>query len=104
MADPLSIAAGVAGLLTLSSAIVETGFHFINSEGLASKELAELVKEIAYLNGLLLQIVFFQSARSASLGNERTTFVEQIILFRPRLSMVGYYSTWINTELHLDNP
>lgn len=69
MADPLSIASGIAGLLTLSSAVVGVGYRFIHGVASAPREFAELIREIAYLNSLVSQIVSFQFERPTILDN-----------------------------------
>ncbi|CAI6281679.1 unnamed protein product [Periconia digitata] len=69
MADPLSIASGVAGILTLSSAVVGAGYRFIHSVSSAPREFAELIREVAYLNSLVSQIVSFQVGRAPILDD-----------------------------------
>lgn len=50
MADPLSIAAGAAGLISLSGTILAEGYHYIKSVQEAPTQLRCLLSEIAGLN------------------------------------------------------
>lgn len=53
MAEPLSIASGVAGIITLSNAVVAAGYSYFNSVRSAPEDLKDLVREIALLNMLI---------------------------------------------------
>lgn len=55
MAEPLSIASGVAGIITLSSAVVAANYTYFSSVRSASEDLKNLVREISLLNTLVLQ-------------------------------------------------
>ena len=56
MADPLSIASGVAGLLTLAAALVQTGSAFISSIRDCPDEVQQLVTEVSVLTAVLGQL------------------------------------------------
>jgi hypothetical protein len=57
MAEPLSIASGVAGLIALSSAVVAAGYKYFSSVRSAPEELKELVRVITLLHTLVSQLV-----------------------------------------------
>jgi hypothetical protein len=57
MAEPLSIASGVAGIITLSSAVVAAGYKYLSSVRSAPEDLKKLIQEIAALNTLISQLV-----------------------------------------------
>lgn len=57
MAEPLSIASGVAGIITLSSAVVAASYKYFSSVRSAPEDLKKLVREISLLNTLILQFV-----------------------------------------------
>jgi hypothetical protein len=57
MADPISIGSGIAGLISLSSAVLAAGFHYVNSVSSAPEDFKNLVRETASLSGLLSQFV-----------------------------------------------
>ena len=57
MAEPLSIASGIAGLITLSSAVVAAGYKYLSSVASAPQDLQDLIREIASLNTVLSQLV-----------------------------------------------
>lgn len=53
MAEPLSIASGVAGIITLSSAVVAAGYKYFSSVRSAPEDLKDLIREISLLNTLI---------------------------------------------------
>jgi len=53
MADPLSIAASIAGLISLAQSIVKEGYSYIRTAQGYPDELSELVTEVTTLTGLL---------------------------------------------------
>ena len=57
MADPLSIASGIAGLVTLSSAVLAAGYQYLESVLSAPDDLRNLVRETAALNVVLSQLI-----------------------------------------------
>lgn len=59
MAEPLSIASGIAGLITLSTAVLAAGYEYLNSVSRAPEEFKGLVSEIACLNTVLSQVISF---------------------------------------------
>lgn len=66
MAEPLSIASGIAGVITLSSAIATAGYKFTSSVKSAPEELKGLVDETKYLSTLLSQLGHFQVSHPVS--------------------------------------
>ena len=67
MADPLSIASGVAGLLTLAAALVQTGSEYTSSVRNCPNEVQQLVAEVSILTAVLGQL----SALAARCSVER---------------------------------
>jgi hypothetical protein len=63
MADPLSIAAGIAGLLAFTGAVISKGYS-VASRGAEMRHLATLLREAANLSGILAGV----NARLSSLG------------------------------------
>lgn len=53
MADPLSIASGIAGLVTLADVVFNRAYHYAKVVKSAEKEIKELVATIQLLSGLL---------------------------------------------------
>ncbi len=53
MADPLSVAASIAGLLALAEFIVIEGRDFIKDATNAKKEVEDLITEVISLSGVL---------------------------------------------------
>ena len=53
MADPLSIAGSVAGIISLSDAVFRKLFRYVKDVKNADKEVRELKNEVASLNGVL---------------------------------------------------
>jgi hypothetical protein len=67
MADPLSIAAGIAGLLAFTGAVISKGCSVasaVASGGAEMRHLATLLRETANLSGILAGV----NARLSSLG------------------------------------
>jgi hypothetical protein len=56
MADPLSLAASLAGLCTLAEAVVRTTRQFVKAVRGSEKEIAKLISSTAQLYGILEQI------------------------------------------------
>lgn len=59
MAEPLSIASGIAGLITLSAAVLTAGYNYVNSVSSAPADFKSLIRETASLNGLLSKFVSY---------------------------------------------
>jgi hypothetical protein len=57
MANALSIASGIAGLITLSSSIVVAGYKYADSMSSAPDDLKSLLRETASLNSVLSQLL-----------------------------------------------
>ena len=53
MADPLSISASVAGLITLADVVIGRSFKYVKSCRSAAKDAARLIKEVQSLLGIL---------------------------------------------------
>lgn len=57
MVEPLSITSGIAGLITLSTAVLATGYKYLNSVSSAPEDFKSLVRETASLNAVLSQLI-----------------------------------------------
>jgi hypothetical protein len=57
MANALSIASGIAGLISLSSSVVVAGYKYVDSMSSAPDELKSLLRETASLNSVLSQLL-----------------------------------------------
>ena len=57
MADGISIASGIAGLVTLSAAVLAAGYKYVSSVSSASQDFRNLIRETASLNAVLSQLV-----------------------------------------------
>lgn len=68
MSDPLSIAAGLVGLLSFSASIVSRGYNFTQAALNAPKEVARIIDRVAALN-IVLEAVY-QLETSTPQGNE----------------------------------
>jgi hypothetical protein len=53
MADPLSTAASIAGLVSLAQVIVKEGYGYLRTAKGCPDELSELVREVTSITGLL---------------------------------------------------
>ncbi|KIV87712.1 hypothetical protein PV11_03241 [Exophiala sideris] len=53
MADPLSISASVAGLITIADAVIRNGYRYVKAATKARKVVAALVNEVNLLSGTL---------------------------------------------------
>lgn len=56
MADPLSIAASVGGLITLAQVIIGKGYSYCNTVKDCPKEINDLLNEVTPLSGVLLAL------------------------------------------------
>ncbi|KAH7363690.1 hypothetical protein BKA66DRAFT_552081 [Pyrenochaeta sp. MPI-SDFR-AT-0127] len=65
MAEPFSIASGIAGIITLSSAVVTAGYKYFSSVRSAPNDLKDLIREIASLNTLASQLVAYSLSPDA---------------------------------------
>lgn len=72
MADPLSVASGIAGLLALSGTILATGYKYVHDVKDAPQELRLLLRETAALDAMLDQVRALASRK----GTARSTFSE----------------------------
>lgn len=70
MAEPVSIASGIAGLITLSSAIMAAGYKYVDAVSSAQDDLRSLIREIATLNTVLSQLVSHSLSLSPTQGNQ----------------------------------
>lgn len=57
MVEPLSITSGIAGLITLSTAVLAAGYKYLNSVSSAPEDFKSLVRETASLNAVLSQLI-----------------------------------------------
>jgi hypothetical protein len=57
MADPLSIAASVAGLISLGTSIAQGGYSYLSAARAAPKEIVQLLSQISALNIVLSQVL-----------------------------------------------
>ena len=74
MADPLSIAASIAGLLALCGKIISEGYTFANSVHNCPKELPLYLQEIS-----LLSAVFAQFTALASANTQPASALQQVV-------------------------
>lgn len=70
MADPLSIASAIAGLLALSGTILSSGYKYVHDVKDAPQELRQLLRDTAALDALLDQL----RALTSREGAVRSTF------------------------------
>ena len=59
MAEPLSIASGIAGLITLATAVLAAGYKYLNSFSSAPEDFKSLVRETACLSAVLSQLISY---------------------------------------------
>jgi hypothetical protein len=57
MAEPLSIASGIAGLISLSATVLTAGYNYLNGVSSAPEDFTSLIREIASLNVVLSQLI-----------------------------------------------
>jgi len=67
MADPLSISASIAGLITIADVVISRGYKFVKAVRDADKAVAALINETNLLSGTL------HSLRNIAEGLERDT-------------------------------
>lgn len=70
MADPLSISASIAGLVTLADAIYRTAFKYAKSAKNAQREIADLATETRDLAGVLHRLSLLASALEVDADDE----------------------------------
>lgn len=80
MAEPLSIASGIAGLITLSTAVLATGYKYVNSVSSAPEDLKSLVRETASLSAVLSQLISHSLSEQTVQQIGSHTFVQQDVL------------------------
>lgn len=80
MAEPLSIASGIAGIITLSSAVVATGYKYLDSVSSAPEELKDLICEIASINSLLSQLISHSVSQNLGLQDAFDALAQQNVL------------------------
>lgn len=83
MADPLSIAASIAGLITLGTSIAQGGYSYLSAARAAPKEIVQLLNQTSALNIVLSQLlpismIPISSSKSHALAalNQRGTLDE----------------------------
>ena len=59
MAEPISMASGVAGLVTLSAAVLTAGYKYLSSVSSAPEDFKGLIRETASLNTVLAQLISY---------------------------------------------
>lgn len=73
MSDPFSIASGLAGLLSLSAAILSQGYCYVSSVSSAPEELYFLLDGTAALNTVLRQLsTLAANVQQSTLGGNTT--------------------------------
>ncbi|KAF2827073.1 hypothetical protein CC86DRAFT_416916 [Ophiobolus disseminans] len=80
MAEPLSIVSGIAGIVTLSGAVVAAGYRYINAVASAPKDVRDVVREVAALSALLSQLVAQSLPPSPSSRYVFDTLVRQNVI------------------------
>ncbi len=80
MADPLSIASGIAGLVTLSAAVLAAGYKYVNSLSSAPEDFKSLIRETASLSAILSQLISHSLSTQKVQQISSYTLVQQDIL------------------------
>ncbi|KAF2678036.1 hypothetical protein K458DRAFT_395334 [Lentithecium fluviatile CBS 122367] len=80
MAGPLSIASGIAGIITLSSAVVAARYKYINSVLAAPEDFKELARDIAFMNTILSQLVSLSLLPTSSSRHAFSALTDQKVL------------------------
>jgi hypothetical protein len=86
MADPLSISASIAGLLSIADIIIRNGYNFIRESKGAEETVARLISEVNNLSGILYSLRnvvqrFEDDKTLSSLRRKFTTFSHVIKRF-----------------------
>jgi len=81
MADPLSVAASVTGLLTLAATALTKGYAILRSLQGSSKEVERLLTELSQLTGLLcaLSAQKEQAERTTEVEGPRNAEISQVL-------------------------
>lgn len=79
MTDPLSIASGVAGIITLSSAVVAAGYKYFSSVRSAPNDLKDLVREISLLHTIVSQFATYSLDSSQGPHKALDALVDQAV-------------------------
>lgn len=66
MADPLSVASGIAGIVTLGAAVLEAGYKYLSSARASRKDVSQLLHAVAALNTILSRLVAHSASPSSS--------------------------------------
>jgi hypothetical protein len=80
MAEFVSIASGIAGLITLSTAVLAARYEFISTVSSASEDFKGLVRETAYLSTLLSQLISHSLSEQAVSQIASHTLIRQGVL------------------------
>lgn len=80
MAEPLSIASGIAGLITLSTAVLAAGYKYLNSVSSAPEDFKSLVRETASLNAVLSQLISHSLSEQIVPQSTSHTLAQQDVL------------------------
>jgi hypothetical protein len=75
MAEPLSIASGIAGFVTLSTTVLAAGYKYVSSISSASEDFKSLVRETPSLSNVLSQLISHSLQQTGS-----HTLVQQDVL------------------------
>jgi hypothetical protein len=81
MADPLSVAASVTGLLTFATTILTKGYGILRSLQDSSKEVQRLLTELSQLTGLLCALAAQeeQAEKTAEVEEPRNAEISQVL-------------------------
>jgi len=80
MADPLSITSGIAGLVTLSTAVLAAGYNYVSSVLSAPEDLKSLVRETASLSAILSQFISHSLSNQEGQRSSSHTLLKQDVL------------------------
>lgn len=104
MADPLSIASGVAGIITLSSAVVAAGFKYFSSVGSAPADLKNLVREISLLHTLVSQFATQSLDTGQAPHKALDALVDQAVFEDCFATLRQYRNIWIIVSCYKEAP
>jgi hypothetical protein len=88
MADPLSIASGVAGLLSLTGAIISEGYRISSKIKQSSDNIRSLLNELSLFSGVLAGLKAHLTEQSNSV-NGKTNIANSFLLSQPYLKAIS---------------
>jgi hypothetical protein len=88
MADPLSIAAGIAGLLSLTGTIISEGYRISSKIKQNSDNIGSLLNELSLFSGVLAGLKAHVTEQSNS-GKGKANIATSFLLGQPYLKAIG---------------